>query len=237
MRASSTACSWAMRARSVDSRAAISASCKAFCLAISRDCVSRSFSILASRTALSWRMRAFSTSSRAAISSESMAFCRAISRARTSRSEAMRASAMARSLAMRAFSMVSRAVIWASSASVSRVARSFANSARCCALRNSISRSCSSRADSLSRSISSACFSASRFRARIWIIASCSISLRSLRRSSISRISAVKPSASNRFDGLKNSRLVWSISRIATLSSSSPFFSRSTCAADFTRAT
>jgi hypothetical protein len=90
---------------------------------------------------------------------------------------------------------------------------------------------------SLSRSMSSACFSASRLRARIWIIVSCSMSLRSLRLSSMSRISAVRPSASKRFEGLKNSRLVWSMSRIATLSSSSPFFSRSSCAASLTRAT
>ena len=54
------------------------------------------------------------------------------------------------------------------------------------ARRNSISRSCSSRAVSLSRSMSSACRSASRLRARIWIIESCSMSLRSLRRASMS---------------------------------------------------
>ena len=39
---------------------------------------------------------------------------------------------------------------------------------------------------------------------RIRIIDSCSMSLRSLRRSSISWMSWVRPSASKRFDGLKN---------------------------------
>ena len=63
---------------------------------------------------------------------------------------------------------------------------------------------------SASRSISSDSFSASRFLFRIWIIVSCSMSLRIFLRRSICSVSWVRPSASKAFDGLKNSILVWS---------------------------
>ena len=149
----------------------------------------------------------------------------------------MRASAIACSLAMRAFSMVSRAEICACSASVSRNARSRATSVRCSARRISMSRSWSRRAVSLSRSISSAWRSASRLRVRILIIESCSMSLRSLRLASMSSIRRVRPSASNRFDGLKYSRSVWSRSVMATDSSSSPFCASASAAAALSRVT
>ena len=236
MRASVTACSWAMRARSVDSRAAISASSSARVRSISCALVSCSLRIRASRRTRSCDAGLLDLLARRDFLVVVRPL-RAISRARISRSEAIRASAMARSLAMRAFSIASRAVICACSASVSRIARSRASSARCSARRISTSRSCSSRASSLSRSISSACFSASRLRVRILIIESCSMSLRSLRRASISSIRWVRPSASNRFEGLKNSRSVWSRSVIATDSSSSPFCARRLAAASLTRAT
>ena len=145
-----------MRARSVDSRAAISAASSSRVRSISRVVVSCSLMMRASLRARSCRMRAVSTCSRAVISSDSIVCAVAISRRRISTSDAIRASAMARSLAMRARSMVSRAVICAHSAWVSRSARSCASSARCWARRNSTSRSCSSRASSLARSISSA---------------------------------------------------------------------------------
>jgi hypothetical protein len=45
--------------------------------------------------------------------------------------------------------------------------------------------------------------SASRLRVRMRMIESCSMSLRSLRRDSMSSISLVRPSASKRLDGLK----------------------------------
>ena len=143
----------------------------------------------------------------------------------------MRASAIACSLAMRAFSIASRAEICACSASVSRSARSRATSVRCSARRISMSRSWSRRAVSLSRSMSSACRSASRLRVRILIIESCSMSLRSLRLASMSSIRRVRPSASKRFEGLKNSRSVWSRSVIATDSSSRPFWASASAAA------
>jgi hypothetical protein len=74
-------------------------------------------------------------------------------------------------------------------------------------------------AASLSRSMSRACRSASRLRVRMRIIESCSMSLRSFRRSSISSMIRVRPSASKRLDGLKNCRSVWSRSVSATDSS------------------
>ena len=175
--------------------------------------------------------------SRAAISASSTVRVRSISRWRTSRSDAMRASLIARSLEMRDFSISSRAAICACSASVSRTARSRASSARCTARRTSTSRCWFNRAVSLSRSMSSACRSASRLRVRIRIIDSCSMSLRSLRRDSISWISCVRPCASKRLDGLKYSRSVWSRSVIATDSSSRPFCARPSAAACFTRVT
>ena len=182
-------------------------------------------------------MRARSISSRATISTSSTARVRSISFCRISRSEAMRASLIACSLAMRAFSIASRADICACSASVSRRARSRATSVRCNARRISMSRCCSRRAASVSRSISSARRSASRLRLRILIIESCSMSLRSLRRSSMSSISRVRPSASKRLEGLKNSRSVWSRSVMATDSSSRPFCASASAAAALTRAT
>jgi hypothetical protein len=63
------------------------------------------------------------------------------------------------------------------------------------------------------------------------------MSLRNLRRDSMSSMSLVKPSASKRFDGLKNSRSVWSRSVIATDSSSSPFCARPSSADALTRET
>ena len=66
------------------------------------------------------------------------------------------------------------------------------------------------RALSASRSMSSESFSVSRFLLRIWIIVSCSMSLRIFLRRSICSVSRVRPSASKALDGLKNSMAVWS---------------------------
>ena len=231
MRASVSTRSCASRAFSTASRAAISASSTTRTRSISCARTSRSLAMRAVSMARWLAMRAFSISSRARISRSSTARVRSISLCRVSRSEAMRACAMAFSLLMRARSIASREAITACSASVSRSARSRATSVRCRARRMSMSRSCSSRAVSLSRSMSSACRSASRLRVRIRIIESCSMSLRSLRLASMSSISRVRPSASKRFDGLKNSRSVWSRSVIATDSSSRPFCASASAAA------
>ena len=75
--------------------------------------------------------------------------------------------------------------------------------------------------------MSSAWRSVSRFLLRIWIIVSCSMSFRTFLRRSICSVSCVRPSASNAFDGLKNSIAVWSSWVSDTVSSSSPFCSRS----------
>ena len=58
--------------------------------------------------------------------------------------------------------------------------------------------------------MSSESFSVSRFLLRIWIIVSCSMSLRIFLRRSICSVSRVRPSASKALDGLKNSMAVWS---------------------------
>ncbi len=63
------------------------------------------------------------------------------------------------------------------------------------------------------------------------------MSFLSLRRSSMLSISLVRPSASKRFEGLKYSRSVWSMSRIATDSSSSPFCVSASAASALTRRT
>ena len=58
-----------------------------------------------------------------------------------------------------------------------------------------------------------------------------------LRRVSMTWISEVRPSASKRLDGLKYSSAVWSMSTMATDSSSRPLRDRSSCAASRTRLT
>ena len=58
-----------------------------------------------------------------------------------------------------------------------------------------------------------------------------SISLRILRRISISSVNFVRPSASNALSGLKNSRGVWSKPVSETVSSSSPFLVKSSVTA------
>ena len=118
------------------------------------------------------------------------------------------------------------ATILAVSACFMRSTSSPATSAIWAALRTATSRSCASLAYSVSRSISCFCCSASRFLRRTRTSVSCSMSLRFLRRSSISWVSLVRPSASKALSGLKKSRLVWSRPVSETLSSSRPFISR-----------
>ncbi|MGT2466326.1 hypothetical protein ACVOMV_16810 [Mesorhizobium atlanticum] len=163
-----------------------------------------------------------SVSSRIFISASSSARRRAISRRCVSSSLRMRSSVMLRSWARRDFSTASRAESCACSASWSRTARSLASSERCAARLISTSRSCSRRAYSVSRSISSTLRCVSRFWLRMSTRVRCSISLRMRRRVSMDSVSCVRPSASKALDGSKYSRLVWSRSTIATLSSSSP---------------
>ena len=79
--------------------------------------------------------------------------------------------------------------------------------------------------------------SVSRFLLRIWIMVSCSMSLRIFLRRSICSVSRVRPSASKAFDGLKNSMPVWSNWVSDTASSSSPFCSRSAATTACTRLT
>ena len=85
--------------------------------------------------------------------------------------------------------------------------------------------------------MSSDCRSVSRFLLRIWIIVSCSMSLRVFLRRSICSVSRVRPSASKALDGLKNSIAVWSSCVSDTVSSSSPFCSRSAATTARTRFT
>ena len=58
--------------------------------------------------------------------------------------------------------------------------------------------------------MSSAWRSVSRFLLRIWIIVSCSMSFLFFFLVSMVSVSRVRPSASNAFEGLKNSIPVWS---------------------------
>ena len=155
----------------------------------------------AASMACSWAMRARWSASWARISDFSTASRRSIS-----------SSAVSRSVAIRD--------CWASA---SRATCSRTIAVRCPARMASISRSWSSRERSLSRSSWSVSCSASRLRERIATIALCSMSLRALRRVSISSMRRVRPSASKRFAGLKNSSMVWSRPVIATDSSSRPF--------------
>ena len=69
--------------------------------------------------------------------------------------------------------------------------------------------------------------SVSRFLLRIWIIVSCSMSLRFFLRVSMVSVSRVRPSASKALEGLKNSMAVWSSWVRDTVSSSRPFCERS----------
>ena len=91
-------------------------------------------------------------------------------------------------------------------------ARSRASSARCAGAGASRARAPARAGRSRSRSMSRDCFSASRFLLRIWIIVSCSMSLRIFLRRSICSVSRVRPSASKALEGLKNSMVVWSSS-------------------------
>ena len=163
--------------------------------------MSFSRSMRACSMACSWAIRARWTSSWVRISAFSTASRRSISNSVVSRSVAMRDCC----------------------ASASRATCSRTMAVRCSARIASSSRSWSSRELSLSRSICSVSFSASRLRERIATIEVCSMSLRALRRVSISSMSRVSPSASKRFAGLKNSSMVWSRPVIATDSSSRPF--------------
>ena len=140
--------------------------------------------------------------------------------------------------ARRARSTVSRAAICARSASCSLSRRSRATSARCAARCVSSSRSwreprslerrgrCRATA---ARSPGSCCGSGSSCPARC----RCAIFLRR----SICSVSRVRPSASKALDGLKNSIAVWSSWVSDTVSSSSPFCSRSAATTARTRFT
>ena len=85
--------------------------------------------------------------------------------------------------------------------------------------------------------MSSAWRSVSRFLLRIWIIVSCSMSLRFFLRVSMVSVSRVRPSASKALEGLKNSIAVWSSWVSDTVSSSRPFCSRSAATTARTRFT
>jgi hypothetical protein len=71
------------------------------------------------------------------------------------------------------------------------------------------------------------CRVASRFLVSISTLVSCSMSLTDLRRASVSRVSASRPSASKALVGSKNSFLVWLSEVSDTLSSSRPFWAMS----------
>ena len=153
---------------------------------------------------------------------------RAISRRCVSRSVRC-APRRCRSWAMRCLSMASRAAGWPVRPPA-RAARARGRGRRAGRRGGTRSRAPAPAGRTrLSRSIPSDWCSASRFWSRIRSSVPCSMSLRILRRLSIASMSAVRPSASKAFEGLKNSISVWSMSRIATLSSSSPFLSSPSC--------
>ena len=113
------------------------------------------------------------------------------------------------------------------SASRLRSASMLAILAFCSAVRMRTSCSCARVMKVSCWVISSLRCSASRFFSRTAISVSCSISLRSLRRRSVSCVSFTRPSASKAFFSLKCSLSVWFRLVSETLSSSRPFLVRS----------
>ena len=190
---------------------------------------SRSLAMRASLSACSWRMRAVSISSRAAISAASMACCarsraggfRPRRRCAPRRSPARWRSAPARSPRVPRSGPLGLGVAHGALAGDMRPAAGRGGTRS-----RAPARAAPPRSRARCRAL---CFSASRLRVRIAIIESCSMSLRSLRRVLDLLDERVRPSASKRLDGLKNSRSVWSMSMMATDSSSSPFWARSSC--------
>ena len=248
IRTPSMARSWAMRAVSVSWLAAISArrlspSALVSSIAFSASAIWRSSSTISSAS-LRWIssslcvrsrwMRAFSISSSSAICSRSVfsrVFIsassserrRAISRRCVSSSVLMRSSEMLRSCASRDFSTASREINCACSAFLvaeRALAHQLASAGRRGGSRPRVPAP-AAHIRSRGRSPAPSCW-VSRFWLRMSTSVRCSISLRIRRRFSIDSVSCVRPSASKALDGSKYSRLVWSRSTIATLSSSSP---------------